>query len=127
MTWGFSNPMNYKHLSVMASMLFGAAFVFAASAQAGDGLPNGISRQLLKLCLFEEFFRSEYGCRCKRTPFTEKEYVTLGRMLKVLDVIPICDYPRWVLGHSLEHQRHEGDAVGETKKSRADSEQLALR
>jgi hypothetical protein len=34
---------------------------------------------------------------------------------------------RRVLGQSLKHWCHKGDAVGETKKSRADSEQLALR
>jgi len=34
---------------------------------------------------------------------------------------------RQALGQSLKHYGHKGDAVGETKKSRADSEQLALR
>ena len=32
-----------------------------------------------------------------------------------------------VLGQGLKHQRHKGDAVGGAKKSRADSEQLAMR
>ena len=36
-------------------------------------------------------------------------------------------FGRWGLGQSLKYYCHKGDAVGGTKKSRADSEKFALR
>jgi DHA2 family multidrug resistance protein len=59
----------------------------------------------------------ELTCTAQTTPGSAK----VGAIRSFLT------FGRWVLGQSLKHQRHKGDAVGGAKKSRADGEQLAMR